>query len=141
MGVLFDCARMWPVRRARAVTLKAHRICRFHQQSLVLGPMRIVAAGTFHAPRVHQTLHEVISLHPVFVPRTIREVCERCFPKFVFFELPETLEFPAHLKADGPVVVFAFDGILQRLPLRMALNTGIVSSYKVESSGVHDISP
>src|SRR5581483_4241285 len=43
------------------------------------------------------------------------------------------------MEPDGPVIVFAHDWVLQWLPLRMALNTGIVRPDRIQPRRVDDV--
>src|SRR5215467_6341608 len=69
------------------------------------------------AALVHHALREVVPLHPVLVRRAVREMRERRLAELVFLELPEILKLQTWPVADGPVVVLAFERLLQRLPL------------------------
>lgn len=137
--VLFDRARVRSVRRAWAMAFEAHYVCRFNQQSLVLSPMDVAAAGALHAPRIHDTLDEIIALHPVLVRGAVRKMCERHFTKFVLFKLPEVLQLSAHLESHRPVVILTADWVLQWLPLRMALDAGVVGLNKIKAGRIHDV--
>lgn len=79
--------------------------------------MGVMTAEALHAVRVHHALDEVIALHTVFVSGAIGEMRKRQFAQLVFFQLPEVSQIPAHVEAHRPVVILAFDGILERLPL------------------------
>lgn len=103
---------MRAVRGARPVALQAHDIRRFDQQGIVFGAVNIVATGALHTASVHQALHEIVSLHAVFVCCPVRKVSKGSFSKLVLFQAPVILELLAHMKPDWPVVVFAVDRIV-----------------------------
>jgi hypothetical protein len=76
-------------------------------------------------PPVDYALNEVIALHATLVRRAVGEVC-KSLNQLVFFEHPEILTPLAHVVADRSIVVFAFDRITQRAPLRVALDADVV---------------
>src|SRR6202051_4872960 len=47
-------------------------------------------------------------------------------PRFLLFQAPVIAKLLANVKTHGPIIVLAFDRILQRLALRMTLDTDIV---------------
>jgi hypothetical protein len=55
-------------------------------------------------------------------------------------KLPEVRQLQASVIADGPIIVFAGDGTLERLPLRVALDAGVVSLHIALSSGLRMLS-
>ncbi len=137
--VLLDGARVRTIGRAGSVAFETQYVGRLDQQSIVVGAVNIMATGAFHAMRVHHALDEIVALHAVFVRRAIRVMCERRLAEPVFFELPEILQLAAHVKPYGPVIIFAFNRVLERLPLRVALNTGIVRLNKAETGGIDNV--
>ena len=62
-------------------------------------------------------LREIIPLHSVFMRRAVGEVRKAQLPQLVIFELPVILQFQSHMIADRPVIIFPFDGIVQRTSL------------------------
>lgn len=88
---------------------------------------------------VHRALHEVVALHAVFVGGEIGELIEVRGAGLQLFELPVVGEAHAREEADGPVVVFAFDWIGERLSLRVALHAGVVGADIVELVGIDDV--
>ena len=58
------------------MTAQAELICGFYQICVVAGSMNVMAAETSHTAAVHDTLNEVIALHPVFVAGAVGEVRE-----------------------------------------------------------------
>lgn len=137
--MFFNGARVRSVRRTRAMAFEAHHVSRFDQQRRILSAMDIMATETLYSTRVHHALDKIIALHAVLMRGSVREIHERCFSKLVVFQLPEILQSASHVEPDGPIVVFAFDWVLQRLSLRMALDTGIVRTNEVETRGIDDV--
>ena len=111
MCMFLDRTCMRAVRGTRPVALQAHDIRRFDQQGIVFGSVNIVATGALHTAVVHKALHEIVSLHAILMCCPIRKVSKGSLPKFVLFEMPVILKFPAHMKPDWPVIVSAFDWI------------------------------
>src|ERR1700757_3319363 len=103
--------------------------------------MNIVAGEAGNAAAVHQALHKIIALHTVLVSGAIGEMGESGLAQRVFFKLPEIAKVQAHMVADGPIVIFAFDGIGQGTSLRMALDAGVACLDIVHARGVEDVSP
>lgn len=89
--VLLNGAGVGTIWRPWAVAFQAHNVRRFYQQGVITGAVYIMTAGTFHAMRIHHALSEVVTLHPVFMSRSVRKMGEGSFAEFVFFELPEVL--------------------------------------------------
>ncbi len=100
-----------------------------------------MAAKTGDAATVHNALHEIIALHAVLVGGSIGEVYEGGLAESVVFQLPKIAEVEAHPIADGPIVVFALDGIRERPSLRVALDAGIGRLDVIHSRRVQDIAP
>ena len=115
--MFFDGARVRSVRRTRTVAFEAHHVCRLDQQCLILCAMHIVATETLYAARVHHASDEIIALHAVLVSGSVREIHERLFSELVLFQFPEILQPASHMEADRPIIIFALDWILERLPL------------------------
>lgn len=80
---------------------------------------------------IHIALNEVISLHPVFMGGQIGVLIEVCLPRLEFLKLPVISEPLPYQKAHGTVIVFARNGVVERLPLAMALDTGVVPSHEI----------
>src|SRR5450755_3750092 len=57
----------------------------------------------------------------------------------MFFQLPEILKLLPHFKTDRPVVVLAFNGILERPSLRVTLDANVVRLHEAQAHGVHDV--
>ena len=100
--------------------------------------MYIVAAKTGDATTVHYALHEIVSLHAVFMRRAVRKMREAQFAQPVRLQRPEVRQIQAGAIADGPVVGLGANGRLQRPPLGMAGDAGIVGPDVVFSRGVED---
>ena len=67
MGMRFDAGRMRAGLRVRAVAIEAERIAGFTHHGDVVPAMGIVARKAGDAAGIHQTLHEIVALHAVFV--------------------------------------------------------------------------
>ncbi len=76
MRVRFDGSRMRPVLRVCAVAHQAYLVHWLAQHRVILAAMRVMATEAGHASGIHQALHEIISLHPVLVRRTIGKMRE-----------------------------------------------------------------
>ena len=94
------------------MALEADRVHRFQQVSAVFRSVNIVTAITTDAVCIHDTLNEVISLHPVLVSRSIGIMREALLAEFVLFQLPVVLQIHPDLEADRPVVILAVDRIV-----------------------------
>ena len=60
-------------------------------------------------------------------------------PSLCSSSFQKSFRLRALLKPDRPVVVLAFDRIRQRLPLRMALDAGVVGADEVELRRIDDV--
>jgi hypothetical protein len=92
VGVLFDRGGARAVERERAVAVEADLVAGLAELRVILGAVNVVTAEAGDAAAVHHALHEVISLHAVFVGGAIGEMREGGFAEFVFFELPVIAE-------------------------------------------------
>src|SRR6185295_4786365 len=92
----------------RPVALQAHLVAREPQEGVLPAAVRVVARVAANALLVHPALHEVVSLHPVLVSRSIREVGEAGLSQTVLFKIPGRTQPVTGLITDGPVVVPAF---------------------------------
>ena len=61
---------------------------------------------------VHLALHEIVTLHPIFVSGAICKMHEVGFAEFVLFKLPEIFQVRTLMKTDRPIVVLSHDRIL-----------------------------
>lgn len=111
----------------------------FDQAGLILIAVNLVAIRAADLAVIHIALNEVVPLHPVLVCRHISILIEVGRPGLQFFELPVVRKLLADFKAYRPVIVFALDGVGERLSLAMALNAGIVRSNVVEPIWVDDV--
>ena len=111
MRMRFDGDGVRTVLTIWAVAGAANLVHGFAQHGLVLRAMWIVTAETGDAALIHQALHEIIALHPVFVRSAVRKMGEGCFTQFVLFKFPEIGQFQPGMVADGPIVVFALYGV------------------------------
>ncbi len=73
----------WQVRHMRGAGLPQHRV--------IVGAVRIVAAETGDAARVHQALHEIVALHAVLVRGAVGKMGEGGFAELVLLQLPEVV--------------------------------------------------
>ena len=71
----------------------------------------LVAIEAAHLAVIHETLHKIIALHAVFMPREIGKLKEIVGSGFQFFEVPIIGQAFAGREAYGPVVVASVDGI------------------------------
>ena len=87
--------------------------------------MYVVARGAGDALPIHRALYKVIALHPVFVGRTVCEMCEGGLAQGVTFQFPIVGQTKAGAVAYRPVIRFAFNLLREGLPLGMAGNTSV----------------
>ncbi len=113
------------------MAFKAHHVSGLKQKGIVVRSVDVVTARALNAAAVHQTLHVIVPLHAVFMSRSICKMGKRRFTQLVFFQLPVILQISANLEAHRPIVVFAFDRIVQWLPLRMTLKTYVICPNEV----------
>ena len=85
-----------------------------------------MATETGDPARIHQTLDEVVSLHPVLVRRAVREMREAKLADFVLLQSPVVGQLQAHVKAYRPIVIAPTHPILHRPALGMALDAGVI---------------
>jgi hypothetical protein len=130
--VLFYARGVRPVLRIGAMARQAKSVTPLTHNSRILRTVRIVATETGNAPRVHETLNEIVALHAVLVSGPVGEMRESCFAELVFLQSPKVRQVQSNMKADRPVVVFSIDGIFQWSALRMALYAGVVGMHIVE---------
>ena len=76
MSVFFDGGSARSVRRQRTVAIQTDFVGRLSQFSIIIRPVRIMAAKTSDPTPVHDALHKIVPLHPVFVRSTIGEMSE-----------------------------------------------------------------
>lgn len=141
VGMGLNGGRAGTVGRVRAVALKAQDVGGLQEIRIVFRAVHVMAAEAAHAMGVHQTGNEIIALHPVLMGRAIREVGKRLLAEFMLFQLPEILKGFSGLEANRPIVILSGDGVLERLALRMTLDTDVIGMDKVKARRVHDILP
>jgi hypothetical protein len=76
MRVRFDRRSARPIRRLRSVTRETHDTRWFEQISIISGSVYIVATEAGDSARVHDTRHEVVTLHAILVRCSIGKMCE-----------------------------------------------------------------
>jgi len=99
------------------VTIQAELVDRFAELRIVVRAVNVVAIEAGYAAAVHDALDEIVALHTVFVGGAIGKMGEGLFAELVILELPEIGEVKAGVVADGPVVIFSFDGTGKRAAL------------------------
>ena len=82
--VLFYARGVRSVLRIGAMARQAKSVPPLTHNSRILRTVRIVATETGNAPRVHETLNEIVALHAVLVSGPVGEMCESCFSELVF---------------------------------------------------------
>jgi hypothetical protein len=95
--------------------------------------------GTRNATAIHQALHKIVALHPVLVRGAVRKMGECGLSKRVLLERPEIAKMRAHTIPNRPIVVFAFHGIVNRGPLRMALDARVIGIDIVHLCRIDDM--
>jgi hypothetical protein len=58
------------------VAIQTNFVGRLAQFSIIIRPVRIMATKASDPTPVHDTLHKIVSLHPVFVRSTIGKMSE-----------------------------------------------------------------
>src|ERR1700722_9686977 len=139
MSMLLDGGGAWAVERKRAVTIEAKAVGGLAQLRVIFGAVNVVATEAGDAAAVHHALHEIISLHAIFVRGAVGEMGEGGFAESVFLKLPIILQIQARVIADGPVVIFAFDRIGQRAALRVALDAGGAGRDVIHASRIENV--
>ena len=81
--VLFYARGVRPVLRVGDVARQAKSAAPFTHNSRILRTVRIVATETGNAPRVHETLNEIVALHAILMGGSIGEVRESCLTELV----------------------------------------------------------
>src|ERR1700719_483104 len=125
--------------RIRAMAVETERIAGLAHHGDVFAAMRVVARGARDAAGVHQALDEIVALHPVLVGGAVGKVGEGGFAQFMFFQLPIIGEILADVKAYRPIVIFAFDRVLERLALGMTLDAGVAGVNVIEARRIEDV--
>lgn len=89
MRVGFDACGVRPIRRGWAMAGEADLIRGFDQVRVVFRTVHVVATEASHTAPIHQALDEIVSLHPIFVRRSVGKMHEVCLAQFMFFEPPK----------------------------------------------------
>src|SRR5580704_3057894 len=110
MSMLLDGRGAWTVQRERAVTIEAKAVGGLAQLRIIFGAVNVVATGAGDATAIHHALHEIISLHTIFVRGAIGKMSEGGLAESVLFKFPVILQIQTGVVIDGPVVISAFDG-------------------------------
>ena len=137
------CARRASLRAdhcgRRAVAIQANLVHRLAQLRVISGAVHVVAIEARDAAAVHHALHEIVSLHAILVRGAVGKMRESQLAQRVIFQLPVILQIQPHVIADRPVVVFPFDRIAERPPLRVALDAGVAGADVVHARGIQDV--
>jgi hypothetical protein len=139
MRMRFDRHRSRTIRRIRVMAFETQHIRGLQQIGIVFGAMHVMATEAAHPMRIHRALHEIIALHPVLVRGAIGEMRECRLAQLVLFQLPEVLQLATYVETHRPVIVFPLNRIVQRLSLRMALDTGIVRLNGIEAGRIDNV--
>lgn len=99
------------------MTVQAELIYGFSKLRVVLRAMHVVAGRAGDAVLVHDALHKVVTLHPVLVGGSVREVGERRLAQGDVFQLPIIFKVKTNMVSNRPVVGFALDLFGERLTL------------------------
>ena len=62
--------------RQRTVAVQTYHFGGFSQLSVIIGAVCIVATEAGHPAPVHDTLDEIVALHPILMSRAFGEMCE-----------------------------------------------------------------
>jgi hypothetical protein len=74
------------------VAIQTYLVGWFSQLSIVFRAVRVVATETCDPTPIHNTLHEVIALHPIFVGGALREMRKTSHAQSMVFQFPEILQ-------------------------------------------------
>src|SRR6185437_3109859 len=122
------------------MTIQAELIGGLSELRRISGAMHIMAVETGYPAPIHNAFDEIVALHAVFMRRAVRvvkEVGRRAERPFLQF--PMLLKLRPNVIADGPIVVFALDGIRKRLPLGVALNAGVAGRHVIHMSRILNV--
>src|ERR1700735_5394892 len=137
--MLLDGGGARTVQRKRAVTIEAKAVGGLAQLRVIFGAVNVVATEAGDSAAVHHALHEIIPLHAIFVRGAVGKMGEGGLAESVFLKLPIILQIEARVIADGPVVIFAFDGTGERATLRMALDTGVAGRDVIHAGRIENV--
>src|SRR5271155_5793415 len=111
------------------MTVQAELVYRLSELGIVFRSVYVVAGSTSDAVLIHDALHKVITLHPVLVCGSVREVRECGLTQGDVFELPVICQMKTDVVANRPIIGFTLDLFGERLTLGMTLNAGVVRGY------------
>ena len=89
MRVLFESRCPRTVARAGLVAVEANLLDGLAELRVVVRAVDVVAIEAGYAAAVHDALHEIVSLHAVFMRGAFCEMGEALLAQRVIFELPE----------------------------------------------------
>ncbi len=92
MRVLFDRGGAGAVERKRAMAVQADLIAGLAELGVVVRAVHIVATEAGDAATVHDALHEIISLHTIFVGCAVGEMREGGLAELMFLKHPIILQ-------------------------------------------------
>ena len=79
---------MRPIERKGAVAIEAELVGGLAELGVIFSAVNVVTGEAGDASAIHEALHEIVSLHAVFVGAAVREVIEGGSAEGMFFELP-----------------------------------------------------
>lgn len=82
------CHSMRAIRRFRPMAFETEDVPRLEEVRIVVRAMNVVATEAGYPAGVHDALDEVVSLHSIFVSRTIGEMRKGLFAELIVFKLP-----------------------------------------------------
>ena len=121
------------------VTGEADLVASCDQVRRVLIAVHLMAIEAANVPVIHVALHEVVSLHAIFVGCHVRVLIEVGGSRTQFFKVPISRQALSRLIADRPIVIFALNWVGYWPTLTMALDAGVVACNEVKLFRVHDI--
>ena len=140
MRVFFKSSSARPVGRQRAMAIQTKLVGWLSELRVISGAVSVVTIEACDSASVHHALHEIVSLHAVLVCGSIRIMKKiRGRAESMILELPIVPELPAHVVANRPIVILAFDRIRERLSLRMALDACIARRDVIHVRWISDI--
>jgi hypothetical protein len=139
VSVFLQCRGVRAIGRRWPMTIQAQLVYWLSELRIVLSAMHIVAGRACDTVLVHHALHKVITLHPVLMRGSVREVRERRMTHGDVFELPVVCQMKTAVVANRPIIGFTLDLFGERLPLRMALNAGVICGYVIHLRRIKDV--
>ena len=83
VSMLLDRGGARTVQRERAVTIEAKAVGGLAQLRVIFGAVNVVATEAGDSAAVHHALHEIVSLHAIFMCGSIGEMREAQLPQGV----------------------------------------------------------